>query len=106
MSKRRKRVSLGDSPRVHARSLRKAIQHYKRSAAAALQAAQAGRCLVAQEDFEEAHRMQGHVQAQMDSLGGKRRFAVKMIDLAAPARMMIAVRKALETHCGREKAVK
>lgn len=106
MAKRRRRrqATLGDPPRVHAKALRKALQHYKRSANEALRAAQAGRCLIAQESFEEAYRMRGHVQAQMDSLGGKRRLAQKVIDLAAPARTMLAVRKALETHCGREKA--
>jgi hypothetical protein len=91
---------------VHAKALRKAIQHYKRSADAALRAAQAGRCLVAQEDFEEAHRMRGHVEAHMDSLGGKRRFAAKTVNLTGVARTMIAARKAIEAHCGREKAVR
>jgi hypothetical protein len=95
---------LGDPPKVHLRALRKAIQHYKHDAEAALRAAQAGRCTPAQEMYEEAHRMRGQVEAHMDSLGSKRRLTMKMVDLAAPARTMVAVRKALENHCGREKA--
>ena len=107
MAKRRKRrVSLGDPPRVHARALRKAIQHYRQSADSALRAAQGGRCLIAAEDFEEAHRWRGYVQAHSDSLGSKRRFAARTVNLTPIAQMMIAARKAMEVHCGREPAVR
>jgi hypothetical protein len=108
MAKRQKRhhVNLGDPPRVHARALRKAIQHYRQEAETALHLAQAGRCMLAQQSFEAAHRMRGQVEAHMDSLGSKRRFAAGKVNLTPLARTMIAIRKALESNCGREPAVR
>jgi hypothetical protein len=102
----KRKVSLGDPPTIHAGKLRKAIQHYRRSAEVALEAAQSKECLFAAENFENAHRMRGQVEVHMDSLGSKRRFASRKINLTPIARTMVAVRRALETHCGREKAVR
>jgi hypothetical protein len=100
--------NLGDSPLKHAKALRKLIVQYGRVAQEVSRRAAegtAGACLFAQEMFEEAHRLRGQVQAHMDSLGSKRQFAMKKIDLAKHAREMIKARKALEQHCGRKRAI-
>lgn len=104
--RRRRRVSLGDTALVHAHKLRKALQHYKADAERALNFANNRQCTVAQEVLEDANRMRGQVEVHMDSLGRKRLFAQKTINLAAIGRTMIAARKALEKNCGREPAVR
>jgi hypothetical protein len=109
MAKRRKRrrVSFGDPPLVHTKRLRKLIPQYGRLAKEAARRAAEGTsaaCSLAQTLFEDAHRLRGQVQAHMDSLGSKRKFAIQRINLTDHARAMVAARKALENHCGRQRA--
>lgn len=100
---RKRQMNLGGSPLEHTRKLRKAIQHLNANVEAAERFAKQGKCAVAQESYEEAHRWLGMEQAHVESVGKHRHLLEMKVNLTAPRRKMVAARKALETYCGREK---
>jgi hypothetical protein len=101
MAKRRRRktkVSLGSAPLAHAKQLRKDLIHFKQASELALDLATRGKCNRAQQAYENANYQEGRVNAHRESIRGGKQLR---INITPHHRLMIAARKALESHCGR-----
>ena len=100
---RKRKVNLGSPPSTHAKHVRRLIHAVTHSSELAKRFAVAGRCTVAQHHYEDAILHTGELYAHLYSVG-KHEDAVRSASKSNLAtRAKIAARKALETHCGREK---
>jgi hypothetical protein len=102
MAKRRRktRTNLGAPPAAHAKALRRHLRSWGENADRVQELAKAGKCHLAQMHYEDAHFDEGAARAERDGIGRHG----KKLNITPNMRKTIAARKALETHCGRQKA--